>query len=71
MALRDIFRSSNDPLAEFDENEATDLSLHIRQCGRRYKAQNNKLDMITGLILVLCMLYALSNIATIKAGLGL
>lgn len=69
MALLDSLfrRESEDPLAAFDENEASDLSLHVRQCGRRYAALNSKLDYVTKLIFALCILYALSNYPTIKA----
>lgn len=72
MALSDILsRRENDSLGEFDENEAKDIALHVRQCGRRYKAMNDKLDTLTKLILFLCLMYALSNVAAMKALIGL
>lgn len=64
-------RENADPLGAFDEKEAEDLSLHIRQCGRRYRALNAKLDLVTRLVLLLCGLYVLNNIASVRTLLGL
>lgn len=61
-------RTADDPdLGRFDENEVNDLPLHVRQCGRRFRALDKKLNTAIRLILVLCFLYAINNIAIIKS----
>lgn len=59
-----------DPVT-FDENEVKDLALHVRQCGRRYRALDAKLNIAIRLILVLCGLYAINNLSEIRHLFGL
>jgi hypothetical protein len=61
MALSDLFgRANDDDVGGFDENEAGDLALHVRQCTRRYRALDRKLDLVIRLIIVLLCLYILN-----------
>jgi hypothetical protein len=46
------FFTKRDPLAQFDEREATDLGLHVRQCARRYGALSFKITIIIVLLIV-------------------
>ena len=72
MAFLDVFlgRRLEDPEDEFDEQEATDLPLHIRQCGRRYRSLDAKLNLVVRLMLLLCGLYVFNNLTTMKTLLG-
>ena len=48
MAFLDIIAQGKDrdPLDAFDEDEGTDLALHVRQCGRRYKALKSDMSIL-------------------------
>ncbi len=46
-----------------DENEATDLGLHVRQCERRYRSLSSKLNIV----LLVLLLYALGAPEGIKS----
>ena len=61
MNLSSIFGNGDDVV---DENEAKDLGLHVRQCERRYRALNSKLNLV---ILILLM-FALGAPEQIKHG---
>ena len=52
---------------DFDKNEAGDLAFHVRQCTRRYREMDTKLNLAIRLILVLCLLYMINNAAAVKA----
>lgn len=58
-------------LGAFDADEADDLPLHVRQCGRRYRALDAKLNTAIRLILLLCILYAVNNLPAVKTLLGM
>jgi hypothetical protein len=66
MSLIDLFRQ--DPLSMFDEDEGTDLALHVRQCNRRYKAMSSKqtvtLVLVTALFIVQALDLDLKEIIT-------
>lgn len=64
-------RPMDDDLGRFDESEANDLALHVRQCGRRFRALDSKMNTAIRLILVLCALYALNNVTEIRHMIGL
>jgi hypothetical protein len=44
-----------DPLDAFDEDEGTDLQLHVRQCGRRYKALKADMSVLKKMGLFCCI----------------
>lgn len=69
MALWEIIVGGHraDDEGEFDQNEAGDLAFHVRQCTRRYRDLDGKLNLAIRLILVLCLMYLLNNVASIKA----
>lgn len=56
-----------DDEGEFDKSEAGDLALHVRQCTRRYRDLDGKLNLAIRLIMVLCLMYLLNNVAAVKA----
>lgn len=48
-----IFGSrQDDDVGGFDANEAKDLELHVRQCGRRFRALDRKLDVVIRLLII-------------------
>lgn len=48
-----LFSSSADEdVGGFDANEAKDLELHVRQCGRRFRALDRKLDVVIRLLII-------------------
>jgi hypothetical protein len=72
MALSDLFgRAKDEDVGGFDENEAGDLALHVRQCTRRYRALDRKLDLVIRLIIVLLGLYVLNVPGGVKMMLAL
>lgn len=61
VSVSDLFgRVKDDDSGGFDESESADLGLHVRQCARRYRALDRKLDIVIRLILVLLCLYVLN-----------
>lgn len=44
--------STEDDMGGFDVNEAKDLELHVRQCGRRFRALDRKLDVVIRLLVI-------------------
>lgn len=64
-------KATDADLGAFDTDEASDLPLHVRQCGRRYRALDAKLNTAIRLILLLCGLYAVNNLAIVKTLFGL
>lgn len=68
MALWEVIVGGHksDDEGEFDQNEASDLALHVRQCTRRYRDLDGKLNLAIRLILCLCLMYLLNNVAAIK-----
>lgn len=69
MALWEVIVGGNraDDEGEFDQSETADLALHVRQCTRRYRDLDGKLNLAIRLILCLCLMYLLNNVAAIKA----
>jgi hypothetical protein len=67
MALSEFFeRAKDEDIGGFDENEAGDLALHVRQCTRRYRALDRKLDLVIRLMIVLLCLYVLNVPAGVR-----
>lgn len=54
MSLSDLLfgRAESDDLGGFDANEGKDLELHVRQCGRRFRALDRKLDVVIRLLVI-------------------
>lgn len=68
MTFLDSLRGSkHDELSQFDENEAEDLKLHVRQCARRYGALTGRLDMLIRLVIVVLVVLVLSNTLDLKS----
>lgn len=67
MGIWDIIIGSKPDLDEdFDKSEQTDLALHVRQCTRRYRDLDQKINLAIRLILILCLMYLLNNVAMFK-----
>lgn len=63
MALSDLISTSaDDDIGGFDQNEADDLKLHVRQCARRYRALDKKLTLAIRLMLIIVALHLLTSI---------
>lgn len=62
MAFTDVFGTKeSEDAGGFDENESEDLSLHVRQCGRRYRALDRKLTMTLRLVMLLVAINLLTS----------
>lgn len=59
----------DDPGDEFDENESKDLGMHVRQCGRRYRALDRKLNFLIKLVAIGFLIMYASNIPSVVKGL--
>lgn len=54
MSITDLLfgRAETEDIGSFDANEGKDLELHVRQCGRRFRALDRKLDVVIRLLVV-------------------
>lgn len=72
MPLLDLVfkRSKDDPLAAFDENEADDLALHVRQCARRYASIVDKISTSNALLWILIIVLILTRVIDVPEALS-
>lgn len=68
MALSDLFPkpSSQDPLAQYDVEEATNLPLHVRQCGRRYAALKDELGTLKWWFIILIAVLIITRVIDVN-----
>jgi hypothetical protein len=68
MALWDVFFGSNSASdLNFDDEEGTDLKLHVRQEIRRFAILNNKIDTVIRMLLLSIVLLVLNGTLDMRA----